>query len=64
MRFNLMMAFIYYFLRMASEELFKRKIYICFKRSLITLYSLFMVLMAVAGAAGFYEITYEGVKGE
>ena len=56
LRFNIMMLFVSYYLRMASEELFKRKGYLRFKRLLVAMYIVFTCLMLTCGVIAWIEL--------
>lgn len=63
LRFNIMMAFIYYFLTAASEELFKRKQYLKYKTILIVTYSLFSVLMLACAIWCYVDVATMHTRG-
>lgn len=64
LRFNIMMLFVSFYLRMASEELFKRKGYLCFKRVLLGMYFIFTCLMLCCGIYAFIELTEGHIRPE
>ena len=56
LKFNIMMLITFYYLKMASEQIFTRTQYIRFKWTLITAYSIFMTLMVYSALNIFIDL--------
>ena len=57
MRTNILILVIYYYLRMASEEILKRHSYICFKRVLATFCIVINILMITCATIIFADMS-------
>lgn len=56
LRTNVLLLVTFYYLKMASEELFTRQRYLLFKRTILIFYSLFMIFMCIGGIKVYFDI--------